>query len=109
MEHYGGAWISSNNFDIEQAVYQSEKVAQCEVAGIESGEGYDIPVAHIIRESTYMGTDAELVHEIQELCQKELESDSVPQGYKICTEFPVKASGKRDMEKMRSEIQDAVF
>lgn len=91
------------NFDIENVIYQSGNVAQCEVVGLKTGQGYDVPVAHIIKESAYAGTDTELVQEIQELCRKGLESDSIPRGYKICTSFPVKASGKRDMEKIQQE------
>lgn len=91
------------NFDIEEVVYKSENVAQCEVVGLDTENGYSVPVVHVIREEKYNGTDEALIQEIQVLCGEWLESDSIPIGYKTCTSFPVKANGKRDMEKLKQD------
>ena len=46
----------------------------------------------------------EVINSLEEYCSKHIEQASVPTEYIILDKFPVKASGKRDMEKLREMI-----
>lgn len=89
-------------FDIENAVLENENVAQCEVVGLPEND-YFIPVAHLVLEEGCKVPEKEILVAVHEKCQKVLEKDAIPCGYKICTAFPVRRSGKRDMEKIKQD------
>ena len=84
-------------FDIECQIYRNENVAQCEVVGLNIGD-YEVPVAHIILEKECEISEEQVIKDIHSYCVQNLPKNSVPCGYKICSSFPVKSSGKRDME-----------
>ena len=48
-------------------------------------------------------SENELIKAIHKHCQDTLDEHAVPCGYKICKSFPVKASGKRDMETIKQD------
>ena len=84
-------------FDIEAAIRENENIADCEVVGI-SANGYEIPVAHIIVKEGCESYEDKVIETIHMYCQQNLPENAVPCGYKICKSFPVKDSGKRDIE-----------
>ncbi len=89
-------------FDIEAEVMKNENVTQCEVVGL-SVDNYDIPVAHIVVDEKCKLSENELITAIHKHCQNTLDEHAVPCGYKICKSFPVKVSGKRDMETIKQD------
>lgn len=89
-------------FDVESQIYNDENVAQCEVVGLDVGD-YEIPVAHIIIEKSSTLSGEQLIKDIHSYCIAHLPDNSIPHGYKICDSFPVKSSGKRDMEKIKKD------
>ncbi|MBR3833724.1 MAG: acyl--CoA ligase [Lachnospiraceae bacterium] len=89
-------------FDVESQIYKNEYVAQCEVVGISVGD-YDVPVAHIIMEKSCELTEEQLIKDIHNICKANLPEHSVPHGYKIIEAFPIKSSGKRDMELIKQD------
>lgn len=94
-------------FDIENVILQEPNVAQCEVVGLSQGSG-EIPVAHLILEEDTKVDTMELLKKIHELCAHTLDEECVPYGYRICGEFPVKNTGKRDMGKLKT-IREGFF
>ena len=89
-------------FDIEAEIMKNDNVAQCEVVGL-SVDGYDVLVAHIVVDEKCILSENELITAIHKHCQDTLDEYAVPCGYKICKSFPVKASGKRDMETIKQD------
>lgn len=89
-------------FDVESQIYKNEHVAQCEVVGISVGD-YEVPVAHIILEKSCELTEEQLIKDIHNICKANLPEHSVPHGYKIIQAFPIKSSGKRDMELIKQD------
>ena len=95
-------------FDVENEIYKNENVAQCEVVSVSVG-GHDIPVAHIVLEEHCASSVEKIIENIHDFCLKNLNEDSVPCGYKIWDAFPVKSSGKRDMETIKQEREGFVI
>ena len=89
-------------FDIEAAIRENENIADCEVVGI-SANGYEIPVAHIIVKEGCESYEDKVIETIHMYCQQNLPENAVPCGYKICKSFPVKDSGKRDIELIKQD------
>ncbi len=89
-------------FDVESQIYNNENVAQCEVVGLAVGD-YEVPVAHIIMEKSCKVTGEQLIKDIHSYCVEYLPENCVPHGYKICEAFPIKSSGKRDMEQIKQD------
>ena len=89
-------------FDIENVILKNSNVAQCEVVGIPRGE-YEVPVAHIVWENSSDEEIQEALNTIHEDCMAELDTDCVPWGYRSWVVFPVKNSGKRNIEQIRQE------
>lgn len=87
-------------FDVESQIHKNENVAQCEVVGVAVGD-YEVPVAHIIMEKSCELSKAQLIRDIHNICKTNLSEYSVPQGYKVVEAFPIKSSGKRDMEQIK--------
>lgn len=94
-------------FDIEAAIRENKNVADCEVVGIPSN-GHDIPVAHIIVRDKCKLSEDELIATIHSNCQQKLSMQAVPCGYKIRKNFPVKDSGKRDIELIKQDRTDFI-
>ncbi len=89
-------------FDIEDVILQHKSVNRCKVVGVEC-EGAEIPIAHIVIEDNADKEKEQLIKEIDELCRNKLDSDSVPWGYVIRNDMPIKNSGKLDVELLRNE------
>lgn len=89
-------------FDVETQIYKNENVALCEVVGLTVGD-YEVPVAHIITEKNCELSEEQLIRDIHSCCVEHLPENSIPHGYKICDAFPIKNSGKRDMEKIMQD------
>jgi len=95
-------------FDIENVVLENDNIAQCEVVGI-SVEDYSVPVVHMVLEEDCKLTEIEIIEMVHRVCCDKLDADSIPYGYKICKAFPVKISGKRDMELIKQDKKDFVI
>lgn len=86
------------NFDIENIILKIESVAQCEVVGRKNPNGYEEPFAFVIlKENVDAST---VIDEINKICNRELKPEQVPVKIKVINEFPVKPSGKRNMEQL---------
>lgn len=59
---------------------------------------YDVPFVHIVLEKKCELSKEEVINRVHFICKEELPNNSIPQGYKIIEAFPIKSSGKRDME-----------
>lgn len=90
-------------FDVEAAIMENPNIAQCEVVGLKTKKGYEIPVAHLIIEGECTLCKLELIRQVHDNCVNSLPPDAVPQGYKICHTFPVKNNGKRDVELIKAD------
>lgn len=89
-------------FDVENQIFKNDNIAQCEVVGIDMGN-YDVPVAHIILNKECTTPVDEIICNIHSLCKDNLPEHGIPHGYKICDAFPIRISGKRDMEKIKAD------
>ena len=89
-------------FDIENVLLENENIASCEVVGLHKDD-YFVPVAHFVLEDTCQLSSEEVILQIHENCKQRLDADCVPCGYKCRKTFPVKSSGKRDMEALKQE------
>ncbi len=90
------------NFDIEDVILEDEQVAQCEVIGIGS-EGKGVPYAFVVGR-----TDEVNVGVILKRCKARLDEESIPVEIEILDKFPVKGSGKRDMEQLRQMAENNI-
>lgn len=95
-------------FDIENLVMKNKNIAHCEVVGIKN-KGVYVPVVHIVLEERCGLSVYEVLDDIHQNCCSELNEDCIPAGYKICKSFPVKASGKRDMQAIQEDRQGFVL
>lgn len=89
-------------FDIENVILENENIASCEVVGLHKDD-YFVPVAHFVFADTCQLSSEEVILEVHENCKQKLDADCVPCGYKCRKTFPVKSSGKRDMEALKKE------
>lgn len=90
-------------FDVESVILDNPNIAQCEVVGLETKEGFDVPAAQLILDEECTLDEYELIQQIHDSCVKNLSPEAVPRGYKICNTFPVKNNGKRDMELLKTD------
>ena len=89
-------------FDIENVILENDNIASCEVVGL-SKDDYYVPVAHFVLEDNCQLSRDEIILQIHEKCKQKLDAECVPCGYKCRDVFPVKSSGKRDMEALKQE------
>lgn len=82
-------------FDIESIILQNENVFQCEVLGININSIY-VPYAFVVGTNT----DTVDINDILNNCKSKLDEDNVPVKIILLDKFPVKGSGKRDMEQL---------
>lgn len=87
-------------FDIEDEILKADEVYQCEVVSKASDEGYEYPIAFVVLKEGVQKESKEIINALETYCNKHIEQASVPTEYIILDKFPVKASGKRDMEKL---------
>lgn len=95
-------------FDVENQIYKNENVAQCEVVGLQLCD-HEVPVAHIVLKNSEGLSEKDILVQIHNHCRKSLTESSIPCGYKIRKAFPVKSSGKRDMELIKQEREGFVI
>ncbi len=86
------------NFDIENVILKSKSVFGCEVVGRKNVHGYEEAFCFVVLNQG-CNKDASL-KEIRQICEKELDSEHIPVEYVVLDSFPVKVSGKRDMERL---------
>ena len=94
-------------FDIKNVILQNENIASCEVVALQK-DNYYVPVVHIVLEENCRDSQESILDTIHHLCLDKLEDDCIPCAYKIRKNFPVKSSGKKDMEALRQE-KDGFF
>ena len=94
-------------FDIKNVILENDNIAACEVVALPK-DNYYIPVVHIVLEENCRDSQESILDAIHHLCLDKLEDDSIPCAYKIRENFPVKSSGKKDMEALRQE-KDGFF
>lgn len=87
-------------FDVEDEILKLEQVYQCEVIGVPTGTGYDIPVAFVVLIDGANNSEG-CKKLIEKFCAENIEESSRPEKVYILDKFPVKGSGKRDMEKLQ--------
>ena len=86
------------NFDIENVILEVDGVYQCEVVGRKQPDGYEEAVAFII--FSEKANKDKVLSEVQRICKKRLKTEQIPVEFRVLDRFPVKSSGKRDMEKL---------
>lgn len=86
------------NFDIENVILEVEGVEQCEIVNRKNSDDNSEPVAFVIlRENT----DADgITASIKKSCIHNLDAELVPTDIRVIDKYPVKPSGKRDMEEL---------
>ncbi|MDD6400750.1 MAG: hypothetical protein PUG10_03965 [Lachnospiraceae bacterium] len=86
-------------FDIEDVILHDEQVAQCEVIGV-GEEGNGVSYAFVV------GKNPEInINSILDRCKDSLDDESIPIKIMVLDKFPVKGSGKRDMEQLRQMVE----
>lgn len=85
----------------EDVILKHSAVDQCEVVGVEGSDGYDLLYAYIVKKKETTKNDEQIILELQALCEEKMESGFIPKQFVVLTKFPVKASGKRDMEQLK--------
>jgi len=96
-------------FDVENVILENPNIEQCEVVGLPTGKGYDIPVAHLVVKGSCTIESKQLIEQIHTSCTEKLKPDWIPKGYKIRPSFPVKPNGKRDIDALKSERTDYIY
>lgn len=86
------------NFDIENVILKIKAVEQCEVVGRKNPNGYEESFAFVLLKE--VADASAVIDEINKICNKELKPEQVPVKIKVINEFPVKPSGKRNMEQL---------
>lgn len=89
-------------FDVEHVILQNEYVNQCKAVCLTDAQGLSRIIVHLVLEENAIERKAEVIKAIHMLCRDSLEADCVPCGYRIWDTFPVKSSGKRDVEQLKS-------
>lgn len=85
-------------FDIEALILQNKDIDQCKVVGIPAGDGFEKPVAFVV-----MKGEKKDVHldSVKACCSGKLANDCIPVAVHVLDTFPIKASGKQDVEKLK--------
>lgn len=87
-------------FDIEDVALQMDEVYQCEAIGVPSDNGNDVLFLFVVLKEGINQDDKLVQGKIETHCRAKLENSSVPDVIRVLDKFPVKGSGKRDMEKI---------
>ncbi len=82
-------------FDVEDVILQCNSVDQCEVVGVTTQNGYEVAYAFVV-----IKNDIEDVDVLLDACREKIDEESVPVNISVIDRFPIKPSGKRDMEKL---------
>lgn len=90
-------------FDVEKVALSDAAVSQCEAVITELGKKRAL-VLHILLQEKNQETSQVIVKRISESYEQKLPECAKPNYYKIRTSFPVHASGKRNVEVLKEEI-----
>ena len=66
-------------------------------------DGKMVPVAQLVLKKGVSVNNIEIIQEVNRLCSEELDDDCIPYAYKIVDAFPVKNSGKRNIEEIKKD------
>lgn len=95
-------------FDVEDEILKIEQVYQCEVIGVPTEDGYDTPVAFVVLKDC-VADCADCKKLIEAYCAENIGENYRPEILHIIDEFPVKGSGKRDMEKLMEMAKEILL
>lgn len=90
-------------FDVEKVALSDAAVSQCEAVITELGKKR-VLILHILLQEKNQETSQVIVKRISESYEQKLPECAKPNYYKIRTSFPVHASGKRNVEALKEEI-----
>lgn len=95
-------------FDVEDEILKLQQVYQCEVIGVHTEDGYDTPVAFaVLKDGVADCADCKKL--IEAYCTENIGENYRPEIVHIIDEFPVKGSGKRDMEKLMEMAKEILL
>ena len=99
------------NFDIEKIIKNVPGIEMCDVLSKKDDKEYDQLVAHVILDESIDSTNSEsILKEIQEkIFEATHNINMVPSIFKIRKEFPYAKSGKRDINKIKSETDGFIY
>lgn len=88
-------------FDVEEIVQKCKDVDQSEAVGIDGEDGYERVFVFLLMKENSVANENDIKKEVMNLCKNNLNTNCVPAGIQIIEKFPIKPSGKRDMEALR--------
>ncbi|MDR0957319.1 MAG: acyl--CoA ligase [Candidatus Nomurabacteria bacterium] len=90
-------------FDIENLVYKHPAVAEAEATKLKlAGGKVEVPVIHIVLKSRHGRNAKKILHEIVELCEKNLPPEEIPKGTRFIEAFGTNPiSTKRDYQSLK--------
>lgn len=99
------------NFDIEKIIKDVSGIAMCDVIPKKDNNNCDQLVAHIILdESIEQSNNENILKEIQNKIYEVTQNiNMIPSIFKIRKEFPYAKSGKRDINKIKSETDGFIY
>lgn len=83
-------------FDVEDILLTDHTVDQCEVVGVDHG-GHQAAAAFVTQRAGVQIDTSRLMA----LCKASLPSENVPVSIQVLERFPIKPSGKRDMDALK--------
>jgi len=97
-------------FDIENFLSVNESVLEVEIQKLVIDRGsIEIPVAHLVLDNNAGKNEAEIIRELSEMCEKGLQKEKRPLGYRIHHEFGTNPiSTKRDYQAL-ALIRDGYY
>ena len=95
-------------FDTEDIILEDSDVNSCKVVDVKKN-GDIFLVAHLILCQTAAKTTTDILNRVHQYCMKKLPPCSVPTAYKIQASFPIHENGKRDIDSMKSDIQNWIY
>lgn len=94
-------------FDVEDIILTQDGVDQCEVVAIPNSDGYDDLHCFVVKEAKSTISDSALVDGLRTYCREALSADEVPKTIRVLNKFPIKPSGKRDMDALRKLAKES--
>ncbi len=94
-------------FDIEDIILRHKDIERCKVVGVVH-DGNECAIAHIVIKKGGVADIYALLTELRKLCDENLSQDSMPLGFVIQNEMPIKNSGKLDVEKLKKDTDNII-
>lgn len=94
-------------FDVEDIILTQDGVDQCEVVAIPNSASYDDLYCFVVKEAKSTISDSEFVDGLRTYCREALPADEVPKTIRVLNKFPIKPSGKRDMDALRKLAKES--